>query len=161
MHDNGGGGLGAIALAFEEIRVDLRELADFAALVRGETEQNLRPHARTIIDTYLEGVRFGERSASGEMFATRQTYAACLDRSVANLRNYVQASAVLITAVLTMCEEYGRADRDGAARAPDRMTQIAEAQTALADASGRIEAQRIAAAHVANLPPEARAGGVP
>ena len=154
MQDNGGGGgLREVALAFEEIRVDLRELADFGTLLRGETEQNLRPYAHEIIDAYSEGVQFGQRSASGEMFATRQTYAGCLDRSAANLRSYVEASAILIDAVKTICEEYERSDRSGAATM-DRQAQVAQAEAALADASGRADAARIAAAHVANLPPE-------
>jgi hypothetical protein len=154
MQDNGGAsGLREVALAFEEIRVDLRELADFGTLLRGETDQNLRPHAHEIIDTYLAGVQFGQRSASGEMFATRQTYAGCLDRSVANLRSYVQASAILIDAVKTICEEYERSDRGGAATM-DIQTQVAQAEAALSDASDRADAARIAAAHVANLPPD-------
>jgi hypothetical protein len=159
MQDNGdSGGLREVALAFEEIRVDLRELSDFGTLVRGETEQNLRPYAREIIDTYLEGVQFGRRSASGEMFATRQTYAGCLDRSVANLHSYVEASAMLIDAVQTICEEYARADRSGAATM-DRAAQVAQAEAALADASGRAEAMRIAAEHVTNQPPGAQQWG--
>jgi hypothetical protein len=158
MQDNGGGsGLRKVALAFEEIRVDLRELTDFGTLLRGETDQNLRPYAHEIIDTYLEGVQFGQRSASGEMFATRQTYAGCLDRSVSNLRHSVEASAILIDAVKTICEEYERSDRSGAATM-DRQAHVAQAEAALSDASGRAEAMRIAAAHVANLPPEAAQG---
>jgi hypothetical protein len=124
-----------VALAFEEIGVDLRELADFGTLLRGETEQNLRPHAHEIIDTYCR-VR-PVRPAVRVRRDVRDPPDVCgLPRPIGGeppqLRPGVGHPH---RRGKTICEEYERSDRSGAATM-DMQTQVAQAEAALADASG-------------------------
>jgi hypothetical protein len=132
-----------------EIAVDLDGLDDFASLMGGETESNLSPYADRIISDHTQGVCFGTLSASAELQATRRSYHDCLNRSVAAMRSYVEASRLLVTAIETVAERYASVDALSAQRADrvasDLMLAVAQAKATKAAADVKAAAEADAA----------------
>jgi hypothetical protein len=132
-----------------EIAVDLESLGDFASLMGGETESNLSPYADRIISDHRQGVCFGTLSASAELQATRRSYHDCLNRSIAAMRSYVEASRLLVTAIETVAERYASVDALSAQRADqvaaDLMVAVAQAKATKAAADARVAAEAEAA----------------
>jgi hypothetical protein len=132
-----------------EIAIDLDSLADFASLMSGETESNLSPYADRIISDHTHGVCFGTLSASAELQATRRSYHNCLNRSVAAMRSYVEASRLLVTAIETVAERYASVDALSAQRADqvaaDLILAVAQARVTKAAADAQAEAEAEAA----------------
>src|SRR4051812_16948269 len=106
-------------LDLHAINVDLRGLEDFASLLRGEVDANLRPYSDEIIREHSDGVAFGARSPSGEVQAARTAYHDCLTRAYEALHSYVHTSEVLLTAAHKVADMYAGADQLSTARMND------------------------------------------
>jgi len=117
------------ALDLHSINVDLRGLDDFATLLRGEVDGNLRPYSDEIIREHSDGVAFGARSPSGEVQAARTAYHDCLTRAYEALHSYVHTSEVLLTAAHKVAEMYADADQLSTARMQDVDAALAAATT--------------------------------
>jgi hypothetical protein len=92
------------------IDVNVDGLKDFRAWLGRELDANLRPGAHGILNDHLMGVRFGWRNAGTHVAAARQRYADSLEASTANLVQYVNASEVLIDAILQVVTNYRASD---------------------------------------------------
>jgi hypothetical protein len=116
-------------LDLHSINVDLRGLDDFATLLRGEVDGNLRPYTDEIIREHSDGVAFGARSPSGEVQAARVAYHDCLTQAYEALHSYVHTSEVLLTAAHKVAELYASADQLSTARMQDVDSALAAATT--------------------------------
>lgn len=134
-------------LDLHSINVDLRGLDDFATLLRGEVDGNLRPYSDEIIREHSDGVAFGARSPSGEVQAARTAYHDCLTRAYEALHSYVHTSEVLLTAAHKVAEMYASADQLSTARMQDVDAALAAATTEVQTADAARDAA--AAAQVA------------
>jgi hypothetical protein len=106
-------------LDLHSINVDLGGLEDFATLLQGEVDGNLRPYSDEIIREHSDGVTFGARSPSSEVQAARTAYHDCLTRAYEALQSYVHMSEVLLTAAHKVAETYANADQLSTARMTD------------------------------------------
>jgi hypothetical protein len=129
-------------LDLHSINVDLRGLDDFATLLRGEVDGNLRPYTDEIIREHSDGVAFGARSPSVEVQDARTTYHDCLTRAYEALQSYVHTSEVLLTAAHKVAELYASADQLSTASMKDVDSALAAANTEVRS----IDAARDAAA---------------
>jgi len=112
--DPGGGGF-----ATTKIDVDIRGLEDFATLMQGELDANLRPNKDQIVVEHSRGVGFGLRHASTDMHLAVTKYYECLTTAVSNLEAYIQASELLIAAAHKVAAAYQSADDLSGARLTD------------------------------------------
>jgi hypothetical protein len=116
-------------LDLQAIDVDLQGLEDFATLLRGEVDGNLRPYSDEIIREHSDGVAFGARSPSSEVQAARTAYHDCLTKAYEALHSYVHTSEVLLTAAQKVAELYTNADQLSTARMNDIDAALTAANT--------------------------------
>ena len=101
------------------IDVDIRGLQDFATLVQGELDANLRPNKDRIVADHTRGVGFGLRHASTDMHLAIKKYHECLTVAVSNLETYIHASELLIAAANKVAAAYQSAEELSGARLTD------------------------------------------
>jgi hypothetical protein len=142
-NDAGGGGF-----VTTQIEVDIRGLQDFATLIQGELDANLRPNKDQIVAEHSRGVGFGLRHASTDMHLAVSKYYECLTAAVSNLEAYIQASELLIAAAHKVSAAYQSAEELSGARLTDVETAfrqaVAEANAIQSAADQRALEQRIA-----------------
>ncbi|GGK23141.1 hypothetical protein GCM10010124_14580 [Pilimelia terevasa] len=110
-----------------EIRVDPAGLRAFAREVRTENEATLRPHARTVLADFGQGVPFGAHARSRAVAAAQDRYRHAMVRAIDTLHAYVADADTLATAAERIAAAYGATDAAAAAHAADVAATLAAA----------------------------------
>lgn len=102
--------IGYAVPALAAVHVDPGDLTSVARHLRAELEQNLRPQTAEISHDFLQGVGFGDGSASEPLRASRDQYASCLTSAMTALDFYVDSTQALAAAVEQAAAMYRGSD---------------------------------------------------
>ena len=93
------------------VKVDPDGMTGFGALVDDEVTRNFHPYAEDIVRLCdSDAVAFGNRMTFPALYEARTGYEASLRQAIANLREFVTASQILVDAVKKITSEYGSTD---------------------------------------------------
>ncbi|MEV8508732.1 hypothetical protein AB0368_28430 [Actinoplanes sp. NPDC051475] len=127
------------------INVETGGLTKFATDVHVDTDSVLAPATERAGIQLGDGVRFGEKNASGAVHAAKVRYAEGLAASTANLQEYVNAAKLLAAAAEKVAADFDASDTRAA-----KTTE--QAEQALWAAAQEARAARLAVEQAQNPP---------
>jgi len=106
-----------LAGELRSIEVDLRGLREFAAQMRKDLDESMRPVGDGIVVDHATGVPFGwGLQASGAVVAAQAAYRSCLTAGSEALSSYLDTAETLLAGALAVAQRYENADDFAAAK---------------------------------------------